>query len=149
MRCEPSSPLTWSGQTSIRFPNSAGSSSCCTTVAIATGLPSCTERTTSPSSGIVSALTYSTYTSMIPPQVNPTANASSSLTPNRCNTGVPSSTTCPASSYTAPSTQPPDTLPVTEPSGATNIAAPGARGAEENVATTVPTPTVSPAVTRR
>src|SRR5262249_26697986 len=39
---------------------------------------------------------------------------------------------------TAPSTQPPETLPATWPSSATSIAAPGWRGAERKVATTVP-----------
>src|SRR6476469_4675405 len=87
--------------------------------------------------------------SMMPPQVRPTANASSSLTPYRSSTGRPSSRTCWASSYTAPSTQPPDTLPDTVPSSATSIAAPGARGADENVATTVPSATRSPAEYRR
>ena len=83
--------------------------------------------------------------SMIPPQVRPTANASSSLTPYRSSTGWPSPRTCCASSYTAPSTHPPDTLPGTVPSSATSIAAPGALGADENVATTVPSATFSPA----
>jgi hypothetical protein len=35
----------------------------------------------SPSSGKVSRFTFSTYTSRIPPQVSPTAKASSSETP--------------------------------------------------------------------
>ena len=51
------------------------------TVATATGCSALTVSTTSPSCGNVSALIFSTKTSMIPPQVSPTANASSSLTP--------------------------------------------------------------------
>src|SRR5699024_11306913 len=50
-----------------------------------------------------------------------------------------------AVSYTAPSTHPPETDPVTTPSSETAIAAPGRRGAEENAATTVPSPTELPA----
>src|SRR5690349_12106240 len=80
---------------------------------------------------------------MIPPQVSPTANASSSLTPYRSSTGVPSSATRVASSYTAPSTQPPDTLPTASPSS-TAIAAPGGRGALRNVPTTVASPNRRP-----
>src|SRR6516225_494376 len=49
------------------------------------------------------------------------------------------------SSYTAPSTQPPDTLPTTSPSGETASAAPGSRGALRKVRTTVARPNVSPA----
>src|SRR4051794_11990932 len=81
----------------------------------------------------------------MPPQVRPTAKASSSLTPSRSSVGVPVATTSFASSYTAPSTQPPETLPTAVPSGPTSIDAPGGRGAERQVPTTVPTPTVSPA----
>src|SRR4051812_25538633 len=81
----------------------------------------------------------------MPPQVRPTAKASSSLTPYRSSVGVPVATTSFASSYTAPSTQPPETLPTAVPSGPTSIDAPGGRGAERQVPTTVPTPTVSPA----
>src|ERR671913_1782913 len=57
---------------------------------------------------------------------------------------MPSATTSTASSYTAPSTQPPDTDPLTVPSGATTIDAPGGRGAERKVRTTVATPAVPP-----
>src|SRR5262249_10573234 len=53
--------------------------------------------------------------------------------------------TCWASSYTAPSTHPPDTLPMTSPPADTASAAPGSRGALENVRTTVARPNVSPA----
>lgn len=58
---------------------------------------------------------------------------------------IPVWATSAASSYTAPSTQPPDTDPLTEPSGATTIAAPGGRGADRKVRTTGATPAVSPA----
>src|SRR4029453_2738503 len=49
-----------------------------------------------------------------------------------------------ASAHTADSTQPPDTDPTAESSGPTSMAAPGCRGAERQVPTTVPMPTVSP-----
>jgi hypothetical protein len=45
--------------------------------------------------------------------------------PYRAKTGAPEATTPSASWYTAASTQPPDTLPTTAPSGPTAIAAPG------------------------
>src|ERR1700709_2571897 len=80
----------------------------------------------------------------MPPQVRPTENASSSLTPEVASTGSPVWQTSWASSYTAPSTQPPDTLPVTSPSTDTAIAAPGSRGALRNVRTTVARPNTSP-----
>ena len=51
------------------------------TVASATGRPASMSAAMSPSSGKVSRLTFSTQTSRIPPQVSPTANASSSETP--------------------------------------------------------------------
>jgi hypothetical protein len=80
---------------------------------------------TSPSSGNVDCDIASTHTCRTPPQVSPTAKASSSLTPYRARTGAPEATTPSASWYTAASTQPPDTLPTTAPSGPTAIAAPG------------------------
>src|SRR2546429_4040466 len=86
---------------------------------------------------------------MIPPQVRPTANASESLTPYRCRTGTPVSTTSRASSYTAPSTHPPETLPTAVPSAPTSIVAPGGRGADRQVATTVATPTGASAAHQR
>src|SRR6266540_4640366 len=82
---------------------------------------------------------------MMPPQVRPTAKASSSLMPYRCRPGSPVSTASCDASYTAPSTQPPETLPTAVPSGPTSIDAPAGRGAERQVATTVPMPTGSPA----
>src|ERR1700712_4635861 len=57
---------------------------------------------------------------------------------------MPVPATSVASSYTAPSTQPPETEPLTVPSGATTIDAPGSLGADEYVRTTVPTPAVAP-----
>ncbi|CNV36710.1 Uncharacterised protein [Mycobacterium tuberculosis] len=115
------------------------------TVAMATGRCAPMSSASSPSSGNVARDTGSTKTSMMPPQVRPTANAVSSLTPQCSSRGIPVWATSAASSYTAPSTQPPDTDPLTEPSGATTIAAPGGRGADRKVRTTVATPAVSPA----
>ena len=51
------------------------------TVATATGSSALTAAATSPSSGKVLLLTGSTKMSMMPPQVRPTANASSSEMP--------------------------------------------------------------------
>ena len=51
------------------------------TVATATGSPRSTAAAISPSSGNVVPSIGSTKMSMMPPQVSPTANASSSLTP--------------------------------------------------------------------
>src|SRR5215475_9345830 len=64
-------------------------------------------------------------------------------------TGSPDATTCCASSYTAPSTQPPETLPTAVPSGPTSIVAPAGRGAERHVATTVAIATGSPSPYQR
>src|SRR4051812_26707326 len=64
--------------------------------------------------------------------------------PYRCRTGRPLSTTSWPRSYTAPSTQPPETEPTAVSSGPTSIEAPGGRGADRKVATTVPTPISSP-----
>src|ERR1700729_595119 len=83
--------------------------------------------------------------SISPPQVSPTENAVSSLIPYRFRTTPPLAMTSPASSWTAPSTQPPETLPTTSPAGETAMAAPGSRGALLNVLTTVARPNVSPA----
>src|SRR5262249_1214604 len=115
------------------------------TVATAPGSSARTAAATSPSSGNDCWLAGSTKISMMPPQVRPTANASSSLTPYRCSTGRPLALTSFASSYTAPSTQPPETLPTTSPPAATAIAAPGSRGGLLNVRTTVARPNVPPA----
>jgi hypothetical protein len=51
------------------------------------------EAATSPNSGKVAGPTGSTSTSRMPPQVRPTANASSSLTPYRWTTGSPDAIT--------------------------------------------------------
>src|SRR5262249_18455189 len=116
-----------------------------TTVATATGSMRRTDSTTSGSSGQVAAETGSTKTSMMPPHVRPTANASSSVTPYRCSTGRPDSTTSCARSYTAPSTQPPLTLPTASPPPETAMAAPAGRGADFQVRTTVANPNGAPA----
>ena len=63
------------------------------TVATATGRPASMSTATSSSSGKVSRFTFSTKTSRMPPQVSPTANASSSETPYRSSTGWPDATT--------------------------------------------------------
>src|SRR4051795_11736609 len=81
---------------------------------------------------------------MMPPQVRPTENASSALARSPCSPAARSDRPASASSYTAPSTQPPDTEPTAVPSGPTSIEAPGGRGADWKVATPVPTPTVAP-----
>ena len=61
----------------------------------------------------------STKMSMMPPQVRPTVKASSSETPYRCSTAARrvAGEHRVASSYTAPSTQPPETEPTAVPSG--------------------------------
>jgi hypothetical protein len=114
------------------------------TVAIAVGRPAAMSSATACSCGKVICDIGSAKMSMIPPQVSPTANASSSLTPYRCNSARPLATTSLASSYTAASTHPPDTDPATVPSGETSMVAPGGRGADFIVRTTVPTPAVPP-----
>ncbi len=81
----------------MRRPSTAGSG-CSMTVARATGRPASMSAAISPSSGNVSRETFSTYTSRMPPQVSPTAKASSSEMPYRCSTGSPDATTdCPSS----------------------------------------------------
>src|SRR2546423_1093418 len=142
-RSEPSVPSVRSGQTTSRRASRVASP--VTQVTTATGVPVRIASATAPSSGNADRSTRSTNTSMMPPQVSPTANASSSMTPFRCQAGVPVAATSLARSYTAPSTQPPETLPTAEPSGPTSIVAPGGRGAERQVATTVAMPTGSPA----
>src|SRR3954454_6525505 len=54
-----------------------------------------------------------------------------------------------ATAYTSASTQPPDTEPSVLSSGATSIAAPGCRGADCHVRTTVASAAVSPASHQR
>ena len=76
---EPVLPSTLSGQTTSRLPKrSAGPA---TTVATATGDSVRTASATAWSWANVSGLTFSTKMSSIPPQVRPTAKASSSETP--------------------------------------------------------------------
>ena len=67
-----------SPQITRRAPTSPGPE---ITVATATGSPRSTAAAISPSSGKVCLLIGSTKISRMPPQVRPTANASSSLTP--------------------------------------------------------------------
>src|SRR6476661_5517258 len=114
------------------------------TVATPTRLPSAMSRRTPSSSTKRCRETGSTKMSMIPPQVRPTANASSSLIPYRTSTATPSPLTWVAISYTAPSTQPPDTEPTAAPPAVTAMEAPGSRGADLNVFTTVAKPAVLP-----
>src|SRR3954465_3256437 len=54
-----------------------------------------------------------------------------------------------ATAYPSASTQPPDTEPTAVSSGATSIAAPGCRGADCQVRTTVASPAVAPVPPRR
>src|SRR5690606_29322818 len=136
----PSEPEARSGQMTRRAPTWPGPEM---TVATATGSCFSIDSATWPSSGKVSRETGSTRMSMMPPQVSPTENASSSLTPYRCRTGARVWVTSVASSNTAPSTQPPDTLPTTS-WPCTAMAAPGGLGALLKVATTVASPNSSP-----
>ena len=80
----------------------------------------------------------------MPPQVRPTANASSSEYPNVHSRGVPVARTSSASVTTAPSTQPPDTEPATSPSSLTAMVAPGPRGPDPMTSTTVARATLRP-----
>lgn len=107
-------------------------------MATATGSPVAIESVTPRSHARSAAEAYgATRTSIVPPQVSPTPNASSSLIPYDWSCGVPEASTSPASSYTAPSTQPPETLPATAPPAVTAITAPGDRGALPRTETTV------------
>jgi hypothetical protein len=67
-------------------------------VTTATGSCAAIAAATSSSCGNVSRSTRSTNSSMMPPQVNPTANASSSLMPYLVSTGSPVRTTSDPSS---------------------------------------------------
>jgi hypothetical protein len=73
-------PACRSGQTSSRRPGPAAPSPR-TTVATATGWPAAIAAATWSSSGKLVGSTRSTKISIVPPQVSPTSNASSSLTP--------------------------------------------------------------------
>src|SRR6476661_2085922 len=74
---------------------------------------------------------------MVPPQESPTFHAVSSATPNSSVFGLPLSITSMASVTTAPSTQPPETLPRKLPSLSITRLEPTGRGAEPQVSTTV------------
>src|SRR4029453_278928 len=72
-----------------------------------------------------------------PPQARPTSQPISSVVPKVTTWAGSPARTRPASSSTAPSTQPPDTLPTQRPSSLTAILAPGGRGAEPFTLVTV------------
>src|SRR6202021_1388948 len=82
---------------------------------------------------------------MVPPQDRPTFHAVSSATPNSKKFGSPLQITSSASVTTAPSTQPPDTLPKKVPSSLITRLEPAGRGAEPQVSTTVASATPWPA----
>src|SRR6185312_5585863 len=90
--------------------------------------------------------TFSTKTRMVPPQDRPTFHAVSSATPNSRTFGLPLSITSSASVTTAPSTQPPDTLPRKFPSLSITRLEPTGRGAEPQVSTTVASATPRPSL---
>ena len=135
-------PAVRSGQTASTAPWGAGPS---VTVATVTGSPAATDGRPPRRTGRGPGVTARTSRVSSPPQVSPTAKASSSLYPKVARRAVPSARTSWASSNTAPSTQPPDTLPTTSPPGPTAMAAPGARGALPRTATTVASPKGAPA----
>src|SRR5450759_5913496 len=81
---------------------------------------------------------------MVPPQDRPTFQAASSATPNSSILGLPLSITSIASVTTAPSTQPPDTLPRKLPSLSITRLEPTGRGAEPQVSTTFASATPRP-----
>src|SRR5436189_6407719 len=89
--------------------------------------------------------TFSTNTRIVPPQDSPTFQAVSSATPNSSILGLPLAITSSASVTTAPSTQPPDTLPKNVPSSLMTRLDPAGRGAEPQVSTTVASATPWPA----
>src|SRR5207249_9628729 len=88
--------------------------------------------------------TFSTNTRIVPPHDNPTFHAVSSATPNSSVFGLPLSITSSASVTTAPSTQPPDTLPRKLPWSSITRLDPTGRGAEPQVSTTVASATPRP-----
>src|SRR5262249_32957797 len=81
--------------------------------------------------------TFSTYTRIVPPQESPTFQAVSSATPNSSVLGLPLSITSSASVTTAPSTQPPETLPRKLPSSSITRCDPPGRARGPQVSTTV------------
>src|SRR5438477_1153373 len=87
---------------------------------------------------------------MVPPQVSPTANASSSeypyvTMPRSFSPERMARATC----TTAPSTHPPETEPATSPASFTAIVAPGSRGLDPSIPTTRAIATRWPAVRHR
>src|SRR6266699_626248 len=92
----------------------------------------------------------STKTWIVPPQESPIfSKFSSSEMPNSSICGFPSLMTSIAASTTAGSTQPPLTEPVNSPLSLTASFAPGLRGAEPYMLTTVATATRSPCSRQR
>ena len=129
---------TPSGRTSILAPVLGPS----TTVASAAGDSSARSELSASWAGPHSR--GSTKRCMVPPQVSPTAKASSSLNPKVTMRRSPVAITSKDSVTTAPSTQPPDTEPTTSASAVTAIAAPGERGPEPSMSTTRATAARSP-----
>src|SRR5579884_1621769 len=92
----------------------------------------------------------STKTWIVPPQARPICSIfSSSVMPNSSICGLPSSITSIAASTTAGSTQPPLTEPDSSPLSLTASFAPGWRGAEPAILTTVAMATRSPRARQR
>ncbi len=83
------------------------------------------------------APTGSTQIRIVPPQANPTENASPSDTPYSNKRGCPSSIASSASATTAPSTHPPETDPAISPAPLMANNEPVRRGALPQVSTTV------------
>src|SRR6185312_5540905 len=93
--------------------------------------------------------TRSTKIATLPPQARPTSQAWSSLMPKSRRRGFPSLMTSCASPITAPSTQPPETEPTNSPLSLTTSLAPGWRGEEPQVLTTVASATPLPSTRQR
>src|SRR5437764_366560 len=83
---------------------------------------------------------------MVPPHESPTCQAASSATPSSGALGLRLSITSSASVTTAPSTQPPETLPRKLPWSSITRLEPTGRGAEPQVSTTVASATPRPAL---
>src|SRR4029079_11575124 len=86
---------------------------------------------------------------MRPPQARPTAQASSSDTPNSSRRGLPSFIAAWASRTTAPSMHPPDTEPIIAPFSSTARWLPAGRGEDPQVETTVASATPLPSERQR
>src|SRR6185437_590559 len=93
--------------------------------------------------------TRSTKIATLPPQARPTSQAWSSLMPKSRRRGLPSLIVSCASVMTAPSTQPPETEPINSPLSLTTSLAPGWRGEEPQVLTTVASATPLPSARHR